>query len=161
MRYMRLIPLRARDGSVRALAVVDDADFEHVSRWRWCLSRGGYPRRGFSVGGGKVRHVALHRELMGEPPAGMVVDHIDRDPLNNRRENLRFVTQAENLQNKRSYRGASSRHRGVSWDSGNGKWRADARLAGRTVYLGLFTDEEAAAEASRSYRLAHMAGAVD
>lgn len=95
---------------------------------------------------GKGRNLLLHRLLMNPPP-DMVVDHIDGNGLNNRRSNLRVVTQSQNLMNRRKSRGTSSRFKGVSWDSGRYVWQAKICIKSRTKMLGRFHDEYAAAEA--------------
>lgn len=41
----------------------------------------------------------IHQMIIGKAPKGKVVDHINRNKLDNRRENLRFITQAENIKN--------------------------------------------------------------
>src|SRR5262245_7129097 len=96
------IPLRDRAGNVLAHAIVDAEDAERVNRYRWSLRHrnrpgGGYAYRGFHVGG-RLRHIALHREVLGLPPGrlGVVVDHINHATLDNRKANLRVVTHAEN-----------------------------------------------------------------
>ncbi len=79
--------------------VVDEADSGLVAGFRWfsvCHTlKGGKTRTPYIAGKVEGRRVYLHRFLMGEP-AGRVIDHIDGDPLNNCRANLRVVTHAEN-----------------------------------------------------------------
>lgn len=88
--------------------------------------------------------IPIGRVIMGLPPKGVVVDHIDGDHLNNRRENLRICTQRENLLNRGSNRG-TSKYVGVCRERG-GKWRAyGTRAEGK--YLGSFETEEEAARA--------------
>lgn len=65
-----------------------------------------YNKKGYcfirwSNGKRKYKEVYLHRYIMN-PPDDMTIDHINHDPLDNRRENLRICTQAENNKNKRS-----------------------------------------------------------
>jgi hypothetical protein len=96
------------------------------------------------------RNVYLHHFIIGDPPPGMVVDHINGDRLDNRRANLRFCTLAQNKQNSRPYRGGTSRYKGVSWKrtgKGTGKWLARIRVDGKDIHLGFHKEEEEAAKA--------------
>ena len=91
----------------------------------------------------------LHRiivgQILGEIPDGMFVDHIDGDPTNNRRGNLRVVTKAENAANAAA-RGGKSQYRGVS-QAASGRWVSQISKAGVRVCLGTYDTEEAAAAA--------------
>lgn len=83
------------------IALVDAADLPLVEGWNWSASttRGTtYAYRNRMVDGKQVP-IRLHRLLLN-PPADMVVDHINRDTLDNRRANLRICTQKANLQNR-------------------------------------------------------------
>lgn len=88
------------------------------------------------------------------PPPGRQVDHIDRDPLNNRRNNLRICTHAENQRNRGPFRprqqteARHSRFKGVSWDASKGKWRVRIKVNGRSIHGGRFDEEY---EAARAY----------
>ena len=97
---------------------------------------------------GKSRGVLLHRLLalafIPNPHALPYVDHINRNSLDNRTRNLRWVTPAQNSQNQKP-RKHSSRYRGVSWDRGTRKWRATIAVKGKAKYLGIFADEQDAA----------------
>lgn len=149
---MAQIPLRARDGSVRAWAIVDDADFDVLGRWRWCVCAGGYAGRTERAAGGQWT-VLLHREILGlRPGDGQEVDHWDLDKLNCRRSNLRVVTHAQNGQNLRSRRGARSQYRGVSWNCRRGAWAARVKISGRAHFGGYFDDEEEAATKAHRMR---------
>jgi hypothetical protein len=92
------IPLRGKYG-VRKFTLVDgDYDGEYFSQYRWYLHKNGYvTRKGYSDG--KRTIIYLHREIC-KPPDNLWVDHIDRDKLNNRSCNLRWVTPQENAQNR-------------------------------------------------------------
>lgn len=156
-----LVPLRARDGSIRAHALIDAADAEWAAQWRWSLDSDGYAVRAEYAGPGKyLPLLRLHRELLGlTGDASVDVDHWDGDPLNNRRTNLRVLPKGGNAQNRKSNSGSSSRHRGVSW-ARNG-WRVDVYANGKSHYLGCYASEEEAAEVARAARLIHMPFAVD
>ena len=161
-----LIPLRARDGSIRAYAIIDAADAEWVSQWRWHLTNEGYAARGEYVGGGRsqqtVRCFKMHRELLGLTRSDKAtVDHINRNRLDNRRCNLRSLDNAVSAQNKASYAGATSPHRGVSLHKPTGKWLARIQVNKKAMHIGLFESEAEAAEAARASRARLMPFAVD
>jgi hypothetical protein len=127
---------------------------------QWCLNPNGYAWRNDRLGVG-AKHVYLHRAVLGLVPGdGLYVDHINRNRLDNRRENLRRVTPAESRQNTPSI-GKSSRYRGVSFDRRRGLWIAQAHLEGRLHHLGRFDTEIEAAMAARAWRLEHMPFTVE
>jgi len=145
------LPLHDRRGVVIAQAVIDSSDEGWARQWRWSLNTNGYVWR--SIEGGK-RHVYLHRAIAGaESGDGLYVDHINRDRLDCRRSNLRFVTPSESAQNKPPLRG---RYRGVCYDRARGRWKASAQLNKRTFFLGRFATEESAAAAVEAWRRDHM-----
>lgn len=153
------IPLLAKNGSVRAYALIDAVDAEWASQWPWHVGTKNYVVRNI-WNGTRYKSLRLHRELMGLAEGDLrQADHIDRDPLNCRRDNLRIVTGAQNVQNTRSRVGSSSQFRGVS-KRGN-RWRANLQVSGNAVRLGTFDSEIEAAEAVRSARLVLMTHAVD
>lgn len=151
---MRFISLWSRDGSVRAVAAVDDADYECVARYRWHLIDG-YATRDLPRPSRGV--ISLHRQVMrlgyGDPDE---VDHENRNKLDCRRENLRIVTRAQNAQNMPAQRGARSRYRGVTWDRKLGRWRAGAMINRKQHHIGCFDDEIEAARAADAFRLERM-----
>lgn len=145
---MKLIPLHAKNGSVRAEALVDDEDFERFGRIRWS-----YDGR-YAVGRVNGRHDYLHRAIAGLVRGdGLEVDHRNRNKLDCRRENLRVTTRAGNNQNLVARDGARSRFRGVSWfKHGRGHWRA--RFGAKTV--GYRPTELEAAMLIEAYRREHV-----
>ena len=154
------IPLCARDGSIRAYAIIDAADATWISQWRWSLNEG-YARRNVWIQQ-RVRHIYLHRELLGLKRGNRLKgDHIDRDKLNCRRSNLRIVPHVGNMQNVPSHAGSSSSFRGVHWDKAHQKWQAQINTNGKSTYIGLFENEADAAEAARDARQRLMSFAVD
>jgi hypothetical protein len=158
------IPLYGRcngtHGHVVAHTVVDDVDADLVRSYRWQISKG-YARACFRQDGAR-RSVALHRLVLGLTWGdGRQVDHINRDRLDNRRENLRLATHAQNMQNHPAHRGGTSPFRGVYWHKGAGKWEASARFDGRNVFLGRFDDEVEAARVAARFRAQHMPFTVE
>ncbi len=147
---MRRIPLHNRDGSVRAYALVDDQDYDLINIYTWYMTSEGYVARTASLHGLK-RTVWMSREVLGLAYGdGLKADHKNRNRLDNRRSNLRVVTDAQNQQNRsaegnQTFQGSptSSRHRGVSMYR-NGMWRVQIQLDGKKYHLGYFDDEEEA-----------------
>lgn len=134
-------------------AIIDDADFPAISQHKWCASvqpNGVYAVRCVHGGGGKKFLHMSHAVL--PPPEGMFVDHIDNNPLNNVRANLRICTRAENNTNRRNWKwqrgakGRNSQYRGVYY-SAQGRPRAVIGVNGKQIYLGSFDTEEEAARA--------------
>ena len=147
-----LIPLRAKDGRIKAYATVDREDVDLVSVHTWRLHR-----KGYATADGAT--VLMHRLILGlDKGDPRRADHINRNKLDNRRSNLRIVdSQAENLQNVPARGG----FRGVSYFPLTGRWRARCQIAGKTHYLGYFATEDEAAAIARHFRREHMPHAVD
>lgn len=88
-------------------------------------------------------HTVIWAMTQGRWPE-MEIDHINRDPLDNRPENLREVTRSENEMNKLPSKRNSSGIKGVSWEKRRSKWRAQITANGEYKYLGSFgTRDEA------------------
>lgn len=68
------------------------------------------------------------------------IDHIDRNPANNKLNNLRVVTCSENMQNTGTYRTSVSGYKGVTWCNQRCKWRARISVDGKHYFLGAFDD---------------------
>lgn len=152
---MKLIPLRARDGSVRAHAIVDDADYAALTARHWYMCSAGYAARSSTIAG-RLRQVLMHRQLLGlahgDPRQG---DHVNRNPLDNQRSNLRIVSDAENKQNRRARSDSATGIRGVSPSPTPGKWIAGVTVNGKHHHLGTFVDRGQAVVAVRDFRRQH------
>jgi hypothetical protein len=129
---------------------VDDADAAIAAGRSWQAQRGKagtFYAAAVLVENGKQRKVYLHRLIMQAGP-GQRVDHIDGNGLNNRRDNLRICSNAENMRNMRvSPLRGSSIYKGVSWNARRKKWRAYIVHDGRQRNIGYFTNESDAARA--------------
>lgn len=125
---------------------VSAEDFEWLNEHEWRELSGRAVRRdGDSI-------ISMHVEIV-RPEPGMEVDHINRDPLDNRRENLRECTYAENLRNRGPYRNNQTGYVGVQHARTPGKYIAAIGHERRTIYLGTFDSAEAAARAYDSAAL--------
>ncbi len=104
----------------------------------------------------KGKQHMVHRVLWemrnGPIPAGMQIDHIDGDRLNNLPGNLRLATHSENCHNRGVQKNSSSGVKGVHWDKARKKWRAKAYLGGKIRHAGYFDDLEEASAAAKNLR---------
>src|SRR5687768_7691585 len=107
--------------------LVDAEDALAVEHYSWSDNKHGYART--MIGKGKTkRAIHLHVFLLGRLPKGLEWDHINRDPRDNRRSNLRPVTDVENGRNRGINRNNRSGIRGV--DLHDGRWRAQISMPG-------------------------------
>ncbi len=127
-------------------AIVDPDDFFELSRHKWQVKGDAklYATRAAPREKGKLRHILMHREILNVP-AGMVVDHINHNGLDNRKANLRPATFAQNAWSARRRR--PSGYRGVSFDKRRRLWRATISYCGKSKHLGHFKDKVKAAKA--------------
>lgn len=129
--------------------LIDAADYEWVSRYRWHSSG---RRRNYVATRvpGTGERIKLHRLLLGAP-AGREGDHIDGDGLNNTRANLRIATSSENNANRKRGRRSFSGFRGVYFIQQDyplaRPWRAQISIGNKSRFLGYFGSAEAAAAA--------------
>ena len=135
---------------------VSPEDHDFLSDFKWCARRRSTNRREDACydaarkAGRKTQlmhRVILVRMLGRELVAGEQVDHIDHDPLNNRRENLRLATNSENQHNQPKYANNTSGYKGVSFREDRQKWLAQVAVNGKRIHLGYFDTPEAAAAA--------------
>ena len=121
--------------------LVDNRDYERLSKYRWCLDNKYVHRRRR----GKI--CWMHYEVL-RPPEGKMTDHRSRNTLDNRRSNLRIANKSQNTHNSRLRKLNTSGYRGVSFHSQRKKWRATIMKDGRDIHLGLFLNP---IEAAKTY----------
>jgi len=125
---------------------VDDEDLPSLSKSNWHISKG-YVVRNIWVEGKGRRLSYIHREIMGlQRSDPSKVDHINGNPLDNRKENLRVCTNSQNLMNRGRPRSNTSGMKGVSWDKRENKWRATIIKDQKQRFLGYFRNPEEAYE---------------
>jgi len=125
-----------------AEAIINVEDVIKASKHKWGLVEGyaHNDKAGF-----------LHHFIGGFPQKGYETDHINRTPLDNRRDNLRFVTRsqsnANSYQGRRNKKPTTSIYKGVYKDGPRDKWYADITKDKKRVRLGGFDLETEAAMA--------------
>ena len=119
-------------------AYVDAADYEWLSQWTWRLHNGYAARRE------KSKLIFMHREIM-QAPRGKVVDHKNRNKLDNtRRQSVGLHAAGEPAQQEQA-EGSVLQVQRRQLQQGCGKWSARIGFEGRSIRLGYFTDEVEAA----------------
>ena len=121
-------------------AIVDAADFDWLSRWKWSLLVGRdrfYAHRTQIIDGKQV-NIPMHRFILGVDDPSIEVDHQDGDGLHNWRRNLRPCTTSQNQQNRKRAANNTSGFVGVGKHKATNKWVAYIKIDGKQRHLGLF-----------------------
>ena len=132
------------------VAWVNDRDFEWLNSFNWQYMTNGYAAR--SEGGRKNKKlIYMHRYIL-DVTDKRVVDHMNKDKLDNTRSNLRVCTQKQNGANssKPKTRKFTSKYKGVHWDKVRKKWVAKLKRNYKNVFIGRFDSEK---EAARAYNI--------
>lgn len=126
------------------VALVDDDDFERLNKHKWFSDSFGYAVRRMTIGKKKQIVIRMHREIFVEIDANTHVDHINGNPSDNRRANLRACTHAQNCKNRGKGKNNTTGFKGVSFEQG--AWVAKIMKDGKSFYLGRHESPEHAYE---------------
>lgn len=148
----RLIPLTQGQN-----AIVDIDNFAFLSQWNWHAIadpsiKNSYAARVETVGrcshcgSGIQRTLQMHRVILN-CPEGKLVDHVNGNSLDNRKENLRIATEAQNARNHKAWTRNPSGFKGVHRNRGMKPWRARIVVNGKNIAIGFFESPEEAAKA--------------
>lgn len=130
-----------------AVLKISSVDWKYLSgdgfgRWRACPHRKtAYVETDRSPFGARVR---IHSMILGR---NRIIDHINHDGLDNRRQNLRIVTPTQNAQNRRISTLNTSGIVGVSWRATRARWQVNIGVEGRLIFIGHFIDLQEAISA--------------
>ena len=130
------------------MAIVDDEDYETLSKFKWYFAADGYARRNRKRSDLNIlcSQIYMHK-VVSEHSAKQMTDHADGNKLNNVRSNLRPCTRTQNFQNKKRPKNNTSGFKGVSLHKASGLWRASLYLNGRSAYDKCFKYKMDAAKA--------------
>lgn len=123
-------------------AIVDDDLYDELNQHNWCVHKMRKNNTMYAT-----RLIRIHHMVLGFPPPGYVIDHINGNGLDNRRENLRIITTGQNTTWRAIQRNNTSGFRGVSWNKSKKRWDAKIKVNGKAMHLGRFTNKEDAARA--------------
>jgi|TARA_R110000824_G_scaffold14877_1_gene63025 hypothetical protein len=140
--------------------LVDDEDYDHLNEHKWHVHKtieGTFyaVRKSPIDSNGKQSSIFIHRGITNAPK-GMVVDHINGNPLDNRKENLRVCTTAENCRNRGKSKNNKSGYKGVSYhkkakhmiNEYKSPWQSMIVFNRKLMCLGMYKTKE---EAARAY----------
>ena len=124
--------------------IINSDDYEKfIKGYSFCLNTGGYVIYSSAKDG--LRKKLLHRVIMGDPD-GKMIDHINTNKLDDRRENLRIATNQQNQCNKNKTKSNTSGFKGVCFYKQTQKFVAQIRINGKKKHLGYFATAEGAHE---------------
>ena len=136
--------------------LVDDENYNWLNQWKWFAHKHRntfYAERNIQQKNKRIV-IKMHYVIL-EKKKGFIIDHIDRNGLNNQQNNLRYATIQQNNINRGIYKNNKSGIRGVYWHKGVEKWAACIRKNRKSFHLGLFNNIKEASiayeEAAKNY----------
>ncbi len=133
------------------VALVDDLDFEELSKYKWSAWKGGntfYALRHIYNDNGKRTTISMHRQILGITDPKILTDHKNRNGLDNQRGNLRICNYAQNGGNRTKSKGKASSYKGVIFlkEALKKPWRSQIYINNKLIILGTFNSEIEAAQ---------------
>lgn len=145
------IDMKTIELSQGKVALVDDADYDGLSKFKWHAIKGQstwYAVRNAPICADHKNPrttVQMHRVILSAK-RGQFVDHANGNGLDNRKENIRICDKSQNAMNRRVPKHNVAGIKGVRFDHGH--WDARICVHGKNIYLGRF---DTSAEATRAY----------
>ena len=137
------IILHNRRGEITGESIIDEDKYHILSKYKW------YIANGYVLGTVDNKTIRIHRYIMEvilkKNIENLFIDHINRDKLDNRSENLRFATPSENSRNRVKLKNTSSKYIGVSRNASNGEKKWKASIKHNVTLFALYAIEEHAA----------------
>lgn len=145
---MKLIPLNRG-----MFAIVDNDDFERLNQFKWITYKqkgreNWYVIRSNKKNGLTPKQCHMSHHIL-TAPEGYVIDHINGNSLDNRRENLRIATYQQNSRNRTKRKATASKYKGLC--RVRNKWRVSIAYDKRRIFLGYFEEQITAAKVYDKY----------
>lgn len=134
-------------------AIVDDEDFDEISKRSWHINFHGYASYD-SKKEGLLRRtkILMHRKVMNITDPNILIDHINGNKLDNRRSNLRIANRSQNAANGNKHKNNTSGYKGASFmnvpSRGLKQWVSTITVNRKRICIGYFLTAE---EAARAY----------
>lgn len=125
---------------------IDDQDLHYLIGYKYAAAE----RNGKFYLANRETNQYFHRIIMGSPK-GLYIDHIDGNPTNNKKSNLRVVTPSQNSYNQSKAKDTSSKFKGVCFYPKAKKYRAYINHEGKRINIGYFKTEVEAGNAYNEY----------
>lgn len=127
-----------REGTISSKSYIDEDDITRVLTRKWYFRKGD----GYVASSSTDKSIFLHHFIIGNSD---IVDHINRDRLDNRKENLRNVTFQQNILNSSLRKDNTSGTKGVRYDKRRlSPWYCSIHVNGKTIFGGYFKSKEEA-----------------
>ena len=139
---MKKIPL-----SQGKFALIDNEDYERVSKYKWCINSNGYAVTNYRDSNGEKKAMKMHRFILNLSKGDSFVDHIDTIRINNQKHNLRLASSGQNQHNQKAYKNNKTGFKGVNLHKASGLYRATIKYNCAIINLGYFKCKKEAATA--------------
>ncbi len=116
-------------------SIIDDDIYDYLSKFKWYYNKGYARRRARKSEGLNREKVMLHRFIINAKE-GEIVDHINGNTLDNRVNNLRIVSNKENVWNSTYMRNTKSGVKGITWHKRDKVWMVRIQKNGIRYSLG-------------------------
>ena len=133
--------------------IVDDEDYDYLNQWNWCSKKN--INIYYAIRTVLNKRIYMHRIIIN-PTDNMYIDHINRNGLDNRKENLRICNKSQNACNSTIPRHNTSGIKGVCWDKSCNKWLSRIKINGKQKHLGRFNNKLEAREVYRKEAKDHF-----
>jgi 5'(3')-deoxyribonucleotidase len=129
-----------------ATAIIDIDDVEKIKNYKWTARLNKNNTKYYIFCKIDKNTIILHRYLLNihNKKNNLVVDHINRNTLDNRKSNLRICTNQENLLNKELLATNTSGFLGIYYNKNDDNWCAEIKIKGFKCYLGAYETKEEA-----------------
>lgn len=146
------IILYDRKGKEKTRAIIDIKNIDKIKKYKWyALKRKNHfivctniPRKNCNLTRKKSFEYLANIIMDFNSSHYRMIDHIDRNSLNNRESNFRICSQSQNLQNRKAPSNNTSGFKGVSWNKKDKRWRAEICSNKKRRILGHFKDKNEA-----------------
>lgn len=145
MKEIKLSP-EGKKRILNLVALVDDEDYEKINKYIWHITTNKKSKTMYAATRiycelkPKGYNVKLHRMILNISDRKTLVDHINHNGLDNRKENLRICTIQQNTFNSNK-RKSISKYKGVNWVKKEKKWRTRISFNKKEIYIGRFDNE--------------------
>ena len=145
------MPIYYENGELKETVIIDTEDIERIKKHKWNQQNNGKHIEGYV--NGKV--IQLHRFIMNEDKDGIIIDHINRNPLDNRKCNLRRCNSQQNCCNRKTHNKNKLKVKNVRQRK-DGKYEVNICKNYKQIYIGVYDSlEEAIVERDKALKKLH------